>query len=568
MREAHTLEMNHAIGEQERKEARQRYDEARVQHDLLLDSSPTVNADFYTYRYLASQGFLPGYNFPRLPLMAFIPARREKVGRDAFLSRPRFLGLSEFGPQSIIYHEGSTYRVKKAILGIREEATLTPSSQLPVRTTRLCPACGYAHFDQEKDFERCLSCHAKLGGGRLLLNLYRIEQVSTRRATRITSDEEERQRQGYDMITTLRFAQANGEPQYVSALYQESGHELLDVRYGPAATLWRLNLGWRRRREKTIYGFNIDVATGTWSKDQQAPEDATDTDDATREARIVQRITPFVEDRKNCLLVYPKVRLEAAPMATLQYALKRGIETTFQLESSELAAEALPDTAHRNAILFYEAAEGGAGTLTRLASDLNAMRTVAKRALEICHFSSASGHWTAVKDLINQDDACEAGCYKCLLSYTNQPEHKTIDRQDEAVLELLCRLTRAEGRRGVSGQTADEIITTLSRLSLSSLEQAWLTHLNAHAYRLPDKAQPLLADYGTRADFGYSSIPALIYIDGPHHETDSQRQLDAEITERLEDAGYTVIRFPKEQGTWAAIVEHYAFVFGTKNNKD
>src|SRR5262249_7264371 len=69
MKEAHAIEMNHAIGEKERKEAKQRYDEARIQHDLLLESSPTLHADFYTYRYLASQGFLPGYNFPRLPLM-------------------------------------------------------------------------------------------------------------------------------------------------------------------------------------------------------------------------------------------------------------------------------------------------------------------------------------------------------------------------------------------------------------------------------------------------------------------------------------------------------------------
>ena len=80
-----------------------------------------MNADFYTYRYLASEGFLPGYNFPRLPLMAFVPGRRGNVARDSFLSRPRFLGLAEFGPQSIIYHEGSTYRVRNAILSIRGE---------------------------------------------------------------------------------------------------------------------------------------------------------------------------------------------------------------------------------------------------------------------------------------------------------------------------------------------------------------------------------------------------------------------------------------------------------------
>jgi len=34
--------------------------------------------------------------------------------------------------------------------------------------------------------------------------------VSTRRADRITSDEEDRQRQGYEVITTLRFAEQNG----------------------------------------------------------------------------------------------------------------------------------------------------------------------------------------------------------------------------------------------------------------------------------------------------------------------------------------------------------------------
>jgi hypothetical protein len=115
-----------------------------------LTVPPSLHSDFETYRYLAGQGFLPGYNFPRLPLMAFIPARRGTVGRDSFLSRPRFLGLSEFGPQSIIYHEGSTYRVRKALLGIRDEEAVTTSCWLPVRSARLCPACGYAHFSDEK----------------------------------------------------------------------------------------------------------------------------------------------------------------------------------------------------------------------------------------------------------------------------------------------------------------------------------------------------------------------------------------------------------------------------------
>jgi superfamily II DNA/RNA helicase len=40
---------------------------AQRQISLLLAGSETVGTDFYTYRYLATEGFLPGYNFPRLP---------------------------------------------------------------------------------------------------------------------------------------------------------------------------------------------------------------------------------------------------------------------------------------------------------------------------------------------------------------------------------------------------------------------------------------------------------------------------------------------------------------------
>ena len=88
MKFANDILNNAAATEQERREAKARYDEAYTQQSLLLDSRSTMNSDFYTYRYLAAEGFLPGYNFPRLPLMAFIPGRRERVARDSFLSRP------------------------------------------------------------------------------------------------------------------------------------------------------------------------------------------------------------------------------------------------------------------------------------------------------------------------------------------------------------------------------------------------------------------------------------------------------------------------------------------------
>ena len=75
-------------------------------------------------------------------------------------------------------------------------------------------------------------------------------------------------------------------------------------------------------------------------------------------------------------------------MASLQAALKRAIEREYQLEDNELAAEPLPDVDNRQQLLFYEAAEGGAGVLSHLVEDAEALRKVARAALEICHFDA------------------------------------------------------------------------------------------------------------------------------------------------------------------------------------
>lgn len=560
MKLANDVLNNAAATEQDRRDAKARYDEAYTQQNLLLDSRATMNSDFYTYRYLAAEGFLPGYNFPRLPLMAFIPGRKEKVVRDAFLSRPRFLGLSEFGPQSIIYHEGSTYRVKRAILTIRDESSVTASAKLPLQGAHLCPDCGYGHFGEQRQYERCVNCGHKLDGGRRIANLYRIEQVATRRAMRITSDEEERQRQGYEMITTLRFAEENGAPRCEATAFIEGGEALLELHYGPAATVWRINLGWRRRQEKSIYGFSVDINTGEWVKDSQAPTDAED--DTVREGKMVQRITPFVEDTRNVLIVRPNTSLPKAVMLSLQYALKRGIEQEFQLEEAEVAGEPLPESEEHRAILFYEAAEGGAGVLTRLASDPVAFQRVARKALEICHYDSVSGTWADHGDLADKDPNCEAGCYRCLLSYYNQPSHGDIDRRNTTVLDLLCRLTRATHGEVDNHASAGDTFEELMNASTSSLEKEWLMFLKDRGHHLPNRAQSFLETYSTCPDFAYTNKQTLVYIDGPHHAGKTQKSLDAVITERLEGAGFTVVRFAADKITWPEVVAQHAWVFG------
>jgi len=206
-----------------------------------------------------------------------------------------------------------------------------------------------------------------------------------------------------------------------------------------------------------------------------------------------------------------------------------------------------------------------------LATEPGALAQVASKALEVMHFKRPdNGVWDA-QSLQEETDAdgqsqCEAGCYKCLLSYYNQPDHTVIDRKDAAnegkVLDILCRLTRAHGEVGSLEKDAAEHSNELRRISGSSLEHAWLDFVETHGYLKPDRGQETIERCQTCADFYYQDWKAAIYIDGPHHDEPKQRDKDSAINNCLNDAGYMVIRFPKEQSKWQEIFAAHADLFG------
>jgi len=526
--------------------------EAETQIALLLHDTQEVQSDFYSYRYFASEGFLPGYNFPRLPLAAYLPGRTRSTGRDEFVSRPRFLAVSEFGPRSIIYHEGSRFRVNRVILPVHAE------DGERVTVAKFCNVCGYAHFGTESQAELCHDCGNLLSGGgaHYLGNLLKLDNVSTRRVDRITSDEEERLRQGYEIKTALRFAENSQGLVCVRTAYLGAGIPLARSNYAPTATLWRLNLGWNRRQEQGKYGFYLDMERGYWSK-SESPDEQQTADEAGGQG-VLKRVVPFVEDRRNAFVFWPEGKLEQASMASLEYALKRGIESCFQLEERELASEPLPSIAQRHRILFFEASEGGAGVLSRLAEEPRALAWVAREALSICHFAedgSDLGRATGAAE------PCAAACYDCLLSYGNQREHRLLDRH--LVRDILLALATSVGEARAGARERDELLDGLLARCDSELERRFLRFLAVGDMRLPDQVQHQLGHYQTRPDFFYSAsdLQACVYVDGPYHEFPDRQRRDAQLTERLEDGGYQVIRLQGEEG-WPDIVGRYAWVFG------
>lgn len=531
--------------QEDKKRAERLRRDAESQLKLLTEIENVVQSDFYSYRYFASEGFLPGYSFPRLPLSAYLPGRRTKQ-RDEFLSRPRFLAISEFGPQSIIYHEGSRYIINKVIMSLQEE------DSIETHRAKICDRCGYLHpISDVAGVDNCELCHAHLPSE--LTQLFRLRNVSTKRRVRINSDEEERLRLGYDLLTTIRFAERGKGLSFRTANIEHEGKTLARLTYGDSAIIWRINLGWRRRRNRLQYGFLLDKERGLWERnDQIDPAN----DDEAFSARV-ERVIPYVKDHKNCLLFTPHFPVDQQKMASLQAALKNAIQITYQLEDNELAAEPLPSLDDRRLILFYESAEGGAGVLRRLVNDPQAFASIARQALELCHFAPATGEDQRRAPRARED--CEAACYDCLMNYGNQRDHEFLDRQ--SIREILLQFTQAQVFTSASEDTRPEHLEKLLRQCSSELEKAWLQFLEANRFRLPSHAQTLIPECQTRPDFLYADYKMAVYIDGPFHDYPERQARDKNKVDCLEDRGYLVVRFG-HQNDWQKIIQKYPNVFG------
>jgi Lhr-like helicase len=426
----------HGLSAVERKEAKAQQAQANEQILLLERGTASGGSDFYSYRYLATEGFLPGYNFPRLPLYAFVPTGGHKDAKAAYLQRARFLAISEFGPRSLIYHEGRAYRVHKARLpaGLR-----LPDGRLATERLFICDDCGAAHKEEP---ELCHACDASMAGVHPIREILRIDNVETTPAERITANDEERQRQGFEIQTVFSWPSRDDRCDVQTAVASDADGWILRVDYAPGALVSRVNKGLRRRKEKTILGFGIDPASGRWTKGLDE-----DSDGGDENTTAIQRVVPIVQDNKNAALIrliHPSHDEEV--MTTIQHAMARGLDLVFQLEEGETLSEPTPSRDRRRAILAFEATEGGAGVLGRLISEPDSLARVARAALELMHLDNidaaiAAGDPALLEDVEGAE--CVKGCYRCLLSYYNQPDHELIDRTNIEARRVLLRLARS-----------------------------------------------------------------------------------------------------------------------------
>jgi very-short-patch-repair endonuclease len=119
------------------------------------------------------------------------------------------------------------------------------------------------------------------------------------------------------------------------------------------------------------------------------------------------------------------------------------------------------------------------------------------------------------------------------MNYNNQSVHDELDRFE--IKDYLFELYNSKTTISPSNISYESTITKLKKYCESDLEKKWLDTLIANNYHLPTDAQYTINNVNTRMDFYYKFSRVAVYIDGPHHDTSSQQNVDREQERQLED---------------------------------
>jgi superfamily II DNA/RNA helicase len=483
---------------------RQLFQGERQRSNLKNDSHAGTFSEFYPYRYLASEGFLPGYNFTRLPIRAFIT---DGDGGE-FISRPRAIALREFGPRNIIYHNGSKHTIRKL-----SQAHLEKS----YHKARISLDSGYFLEGDWYNSEVCPFTNAILsteGNCENINDLVEMTESETRPELRIGCEEEERISQGYDIQTY--FSVPDGMQKVRRTHILQSGEDLLHLSYIPAAKLIHVNHKWKSHQEE---GFLIGERSGFW-KNKRSNDEIKDPN-----AETVRAIKLYTYDWADALFIEPvrALDLNRDGVITLMYALKRAIEQNFQIEGNEIGACIMGKDNSPN-IFLYESSQGSLGILSQFYRDVDAFHKVINKAIELCNFNNPENKTSA--------------SYNDLLSYYNQRDHQRINRFliQEALQTLLTATVELKGSSQEDYEDQyQRLLKTMDHNS--STEMKFLDYLYSQGLRLPDSAQKTVEGMYCQPDFYYQEANCWIFCDGTPHDDLELRKRDNQQREALRARG-------------------------------
>lgn len=535
MNEAHEIKTSPIIKDPETKKiANRSYWLAENRLNLLLNNSDKNKnsslSEFYTFRYLASEGFLPGYNFTRLPIRVFLGGK----DRNEAISRPRFIGLKEFGPNNLIYHNGGKFKVNR----------ITPNDvSLELSKIKISTDTNYAFLNEEstgKNQDPITGVQFTASNIELHSNLLELEEAQSENIERISCMEEVRTSEGYE--TEMYLNSADGLVDASKIKLTVDGTELMNLFYAPSAKLILLNKKWKRAKEE---GFDIGTKSGFFKTKKQVenpkPEDPN------------QNIMLYTHDTSDVLYIQPVKALGITEegVTTLQYALAKAIELYYNIEPVEITARLMGGSDNKN-IMIYESAEGSIGVLKDIAKNPIKLRELFLKAYDICGYD----YVTKLDKFPNRPKAS----YDDLLSYYNQRDHGQINRHSVIKsLELLISCNPDDTKGSSYEEKFAELQKGLHHRSPG--EKELLEYLFNNGYRLPDYTNYNLEKYFIQPDFIYKDEKALIFVDGGIHKNAIVKADDAKKRLILERDGFDLLIWDETSEPVSAFITRRQDVF-------
>jgi len=515
MNEAHETKINHIIKDPSiKKDADRSYWLAENRIKLLLNradnSSGSSLSEFYTFRYLASEGFLPGYNFTRLPIRVFLGSR----DKNESVSRPRFIGLEEFGPNNFIYHNGSKYKVNR----------VTPSDvSLELSKIKISSDTNYAYLNDEgKGINQDPITEVEFTASNLQVynNLLELKEAQSESVERISCMEETRAREGYDCEFYFNTADNLIEASKIKLTIDEA--ELMKLFYAPSARIIKLNKGWKRGITE---GYDIGSKSGFFKTKKQTqkpnPEDPP------------HNIMLYTSDTSDVLYIQPikSLALSDEAVVTMQYAMQKAIELCYNIEPVEVSTILMGKSENRN-IMVFESAEGSIGVLKDIARNPVRLKDIFHKAYEICGYD-----YNTREDKYPERPKAS---YDDLLSYYNQADHLIIDRHSIIkALELLIT-SNPDNVQGITYEERyRELLDKIHHRSPG--EKIFLDHLFENGICLPDYTNHRMEEFYIEPDFVYKEGKVLIFVDGGVHKKSLVKADDDKKRMMLKNAGFDVL---------------------------
>ena len=506
--------------------------------ELKLAAMRSGRDDFYTYRYLGTQGFLPSYAFPAQAATVSFFQSEDAITRD------RAMALREFAPGNTIYYGGHRYVVTHARPMIRLD-------QPAFESLLVCPQCQAAYIEAEAKRAACSRCGASLTTTHPNEHALRMPDMFARARENITSEEEERTRLGYIISSHCQMGDrvapysitVNGQP-VASMTYEHNGRMVL-VNQGTR----QADLG------DGDPGFALCGACNKWLFGSRAMADHAGTDGEGGDGRcaregaaeaIVRGVQIFTDARHDVVSLSVPVLDEVgeeqqhAFYTSLLHALLRGVAVALNMAEGEIGGTLMPSGSEElpYVAVIYEQSEGGAGAVQAFC-DAEKLREIAGRACEILHDGTGDA---------DDGDACEHACYECLCSFYNQRDHHLLDRQ--VVLPFLRGLSEAAVVPTDDGGTPG-LDALLSQCG-SGFERDILREIHRRGIPLPDAGQRTIYDGEepiARTDLFYGPR-TIVFVDGSPHHLDYVQAGDEGKRKRLKALGYTVVVFPTDAEEW------------------